>query len=128
LIVAGFNSLFVFFRFCRARQILALSLRHIGVVAEEFAVSSDGMEMFGVLDLETTFDGCRLHADSLIMPTRNDQPAFSFTLGGGRREANPHIGESVLYSWGVTQSISLSRCGDAICRMDCTEPSMPVCL
>lgn len=36
-----------------------LSLRHIGVVAEEFAVSSDGMEMFGVLDLETTFDGCR---------------------------------------------------------------------
>jgi hypothetical protein len=36
-----------------------LSLRHIGVVAEEFAVSSDGMEMFGVLDLETTFEGCR---------------------------------------------------------------------
>src|SRR6267378_5286350 len=32
-----------------------LSLRHIGVVAEEFAVSSDGMEMFGVLDLETAF-------------------------------------------------------------------------
>jgi hypothetical protein len=26
---------------------------------EEFAVSSDGMEMFGVLDLETTFEGCR---------------------------------------------------------------------
>jgi len=36
-----------------------LSLRQIGVVAEEFAVSSDGMEMFGVLDLETTFQGCR---------------------------------------------------------------------
>ncbi len=36
-----------------------LSLRHIGVVGEEFAVSSDGMEMFGVLDLETTFEGCR---------------------------------------------------------------------
>ncbi len=36
-----------------------LSLRHIGVVGEEFAVSRDGMEMFGVLDLETTFDGCR---------------------------------------------------------------------
>ena len=32
-----------------------LSLRHIGVVGEEFAVSSDGMEMFGVLDLETIF-------------------------------------------------------------------------
>jgi len=36
-----------------------LSHRHIGVVDEEFAVSSDGMEMFGVLDLETSFDGCR---------------------------------------------------------------------
>src|SRR5438128_12607667 len=36
-----------------------LSLRHIGVVDEEFAVSSDGMEMFGVLDLETSFEGCR---------------------------------------------------------------------
>src|SRR6202158_5448744 len=36
-----------------------LSHRHIGVVAEEFAVSSDAMEMFGVLDLETSFEGCR---------------------------------------------------------------------
>src|SRR5260370_31969657 len=30
-----------------------LSHRHIGVVGEEFAVSKDEMEMFGVLDLET---------------------------------------------------------------------------
>src|SRR5437868_11314234 len=36
-----------------------LSRRHIGVVGEEFAVSKDGMEMFGVIDLETSFDGCR---------------------------------------------------------------------
>jgi hypothetical protein len=36
-----------------------LSHRHIGVVGEEFAVSKDGMEMFGVIDLETSFDGCR---------------------------------------------------------------------
>jgi hypothetical protein len=36
-----------------------LSRRHIGVVGEEFAVSSDAMEMFGVLDLETSFEGCR---------------------------------------------------------------------
>ncbi len=36
-----------------------LSHRHIGVVGEEFAVSKDDMEMFGVLDLETTFEGCR---------------------------------------------------------------------
>jgi hypothetical protein len=36
-----------------------LSFRHISAVREEYAVSSDGMKMFGVLDLETTFDGCR---------------------------------------------------------------------
>jgi len=37
----------------------ALGFRHIGVVRDEYAVSTDGMKMFGVLDLETAFDGCR---------------------------------------------------------------------
>ena len=36
-----------------------LSFRHIGVVNEEYAVSRDGMKMFGVVDLETQMDGCR---------------------------------------------------------------------
>jgi len=36
-----------------------LSFRHIGVVNEEYAVSADGMKMFGVLDLETEMQGCR---------------------------------------------------------------------
>src|SRR5713226_2416190 len=36
-----------------------LSFRHIGVVDEEYAVSNDGMKMFGVLDLETQMEGCR---------------------------------------------------------------------
>jgi hypothetical protein len=36
-----------------------LSHRHIAVVGEEYAVSGDGMEMFGVLDLEAGFEGCR---------------------------------------------------------------------
>ena len=36
-----------------------LAFRHISAVREEYAVSDDGMRMFGVLDLETTFDGCR---------------------------------------------------------------------
>lgn len=36
-----------------------LSFRHISVVRDEYAVSGDGMKLFGVLDLETTFDGCR---------------------------------------------------------------------
>jgi hypothetical protein len=36
-----------------------LSFRHIGVVNEEYAVSTDGVKMFGALDLETQMDGCR---------------------------------------------------------------------
>ena len=36
-----------------------LSHRQISVVEEEFAASKDGMEMFGVLDLATGFEGCR---------------------------------------------------------------------
>lgn len=38
----------------------SLAFRHIGVVNEEYAVSDDGMKMFGVLDLETLLiPGCR---------------------------------------------------------------------
>lgn len=36
-----------------------LSFRHIGIVTEEYAVSKDGMKMFGVLDLDTGMHGCR---------------------------------------------------------------------
>ena len=36
-----------------------LGFRHIGVVGEEYAVSKDGMRMFGIVDLESSFDGCR---------------------------------------------------------------------
>ncbi len=36
-----------------------LGFRHIAVVNEEYAASSDGMKMFGVLDLETQMEGCR---------------------------------------------------------------------
>jgi len=41
------------------KLIEALSFRQIGVVREEYAVSSDGMKMFGVVDLSSGFDGCR---------------------------------------------------------------------
>ncbi len=34
-----------------------LSFRHIGVGGEEYAVSADGMRMFGVLDLEAAYEG-----------------------------------------------------------------------
>ena len=46
-----------------------LGFRHIGVVHDEYAVSPDGMKMFGVLDLATEMNGCRLSAESRIMPT-----------------------------------------------------------
>ena len=36
-----------------------LGFRHIGVHHEEYAVSKDGMKMFGLMELETTFNGCR---------------------------------------------------------------------
>ncbi len=36
-----------------------LGFRHIGVVDEQYAVSGDGMKMFGILDLETQMEGCR---------------------------------------------------------------------
>ena len=36
-----------------------LSLRHIAPVREEYAVSKDGMKMFGIVELETMFQGCR---------------------------------------------------------------------
>src|SRR5665213_3238064 len=36
-----------------------LGLRHIAPVREEYAVSKDGMKMFGIVELETTFQGCR---------------------------------------------------------------------
>ncbi len=56
-----------------------LSLRHIGVVGEEFAVSGDGMEMFGVLDLETTFEGCRFAIG--IRNANNKRFRLSCTVG-----------------------------------------------
>src|SRR5436305_1997708 len=37
----------------------ALGFRYISIVRDKYAVSPDGMKMFGVLDLETAFDGCR---------------------------------------------------------------------
>lgn len=36
-----------------------LGFRHIGVHKQEYAVSNDGMKMFGLMELETTFHGCR---------------------------------------------------------------------
>jgi hypothetical protein len=36
-----------------------LGFRHIGVVRDEYAISRDGMRLFGIMELETMFCGCR---------------------------------------------------------------------
>jgi hypothetical protein len=41
------------------KLIEVLGFRQIGIVQEEYAVSADGMRMFGVMDLSCGFDGCR---------------------------------------------------------------------
>jgi len=56
-----------------------LSNRHIGVVGEEYAISKDGMEMFGVIDLETSFDGCRFAIG--IRNANNKRFRLSCTVG-----------------------------------------------
>ncbi len=57
----------------------ALAFRHIAVVRDEYAVSQDGMKMFGVLDLETTFDGCRF---AIGMRNSNDKSMrLAMTVG-----------------------------------------------
>jgi len=56
-----------------------LSFRQISVVREEYAVSGDGMKMFGVLDFETTFDGCRF---SVGVRNSNDKSmCLALTVG-----------------------------------------------
>jgi len=37
----------------------AARFRHINVIRDEYAVSEDGMKLFGVMDLEQGFDGAR---------------------------------------------------------------------
>jgi hypothetical protein len=48
----------------------SLSFRHINVVKEEYAVSNDGMKLFGCLDLETMGDGFRF---SIGLRNANDR-------------------------------------------------------
>jgi hypothetical protein len=53
------------------KLIEALSFRQIGAMREEYAVSSDGMRMFGVTDLSSDFEGCRF---AVVCPTRQEFP------------------------------------------------------
>jgi len=56
-----------------------LGFRHIGVVQDEYPVSTDGMRMFGVLDLETGMHGCRF---SIGIRNANDKSLrLAMTVG-----------------------------------------------
>jgi hypothetical protein len=56
-----------------------LAFRHIAVMRDEYAVSQDGMKMFGVLDLETAFDECRF---SIGIRNSNDKSMrLAMTVG-----------------------------------------------
>src|SRR5437899_12332693 len=56
-----------------------LGFRHIGIVRDEYAVSPDGMRMFGVLDLETGMHGCRF---SIGIRNANDKSMrLALTVG-----------------------------------------------
>jgi len=56
-----------------------LGFRQISVVRDEYAVSADGMKMFGVLDLATGFEGCRF---SIGLRNANDKSMrLALTVG-----------------------------------------------
>lgn len=48
----------------------ALSYRYLKVVRDEYALSPDGMRMFGLMDLNSEFDGCRF---SIGLRNSNDK-------------------------------------------------------
>ena len=85
-----------------------LSHRQIGVVGEEFAVSKDDMEMFGVLDLEASFEGCRF-----AIGIRNaNNKRFRLACTVGLRVSCVTIsrfGETTARSWRNTRNISRWR-------------------
>ncbi len=58
-----------------------LSFRHINVVKDEYAVSPDGMKLFGVMELETVYNGVRF---SLGLRNSNDK-SFRLALTVGFR-------------------------------------------
>jgi hypothetical protein len=57
----------------------ALTFRYLKVVREEYAVSQDGMKMFGIMELNSEFKGCRF---SIGMRNSNDKSMrLALTVG-----------------------------------------------
>jgi hypothetical protein len=56
-----------------------LGFRHIGIHKDEYAVSKDGMRVFGLMELETTFSGCRFLLG--LRNSHNKTLALALTVG-----------------------------------------------
>ncbi len=85
-----------------------LSHRHIGVVGEEFAVSTDGMEMFGVLDPEASFEGCRFAIG--IRNANNERFRLACTVNCVYLCVTiSRFAETTAQSWRNTRSVSRSK-------------------
>jgi hypothetical protein len=73
--------------------LIPLCYRQVSVVDEEFAVSKDGMEKFGVLDLATAFEGCRFAIGTALGQFANfaqSRPlSFPVRLTGGGGSDTP---------------------------------------
>jgi hypothetical protein len=67
-----------------------VSHRPSGVVGEEFAVSKDVMEMFGVLDLETSFEGCRFAIGIRNANNKRFRLACTWEVRRGQRRRRLH--------------------------------------
>jgi hypothetical protein len=85
----------------------SMSFRHIGVVAEEYAVSKDGMRMFAVLDLETGFEGCRF---AIGLRNSHDKSfRLSCTVGSCIRLREPGVQRGLHRGVGKTLEKLLAR-------------------
>jgi hypothetical protein len=56
-----------------------LGFRHIAVHREQYCVTADGQKLFGTLDLETTFSGCRFSLG--LRNSHNKTLALGITVG-----------------------------------------------
>ncbi len=56
-----------------------LGFRHIAIHKEQYAVSKDGMKLFGTMDLETTFNGCRFSLG--LRNSHNKTMSLAITVG-----------------------------------------------
>ena len=101
-----------------------LAFRQIAVVRDEYAVSEDGMRMFGVLDLETSFEGCRF---SIGIRNSNDK-SMRLAMTVGYRvfvcDNMASTATSVLYSRN-TRSVSASSMRFPSASTACSEISSP---